>query len=334
MATRWGIVSAGRICNDFVTALSVLSQDEHQVKAIAARDLARAQEFAKLHNIPKAYGSYEELAKDKDIDVIYIGNVNCDHFPIGKLMIAHGKHVLVEKPLCLNKAQSTELINAAKAKNVFLMEAVWSRFTPAYNKIREDIANGAIGEPSNINVTFGVPIMGKDRIKLRELGGGCILDIGIYCLQLITMVFGTGAPLKVAATGTVSVSEGVDETCGAVLLYEGGKMATLAISGKMLLQNDAFISGEKGTIKVCNPFWTPTRVESPSGVLDVELPTATNKFNFTNSVQLRHQAQEVRRCILAGELESKVMSHQDSLAIAALEDQLRRILGVQYAADL
>ncbi|XP_059480446.1 trans-1,2-dihydrobenzene-1,2-diol dehydrogenase-like [Neocloeon triangulifer] len=333
MATRWGIVSAGRICNDFVTSLSVLSQDEHQVKAIAARDVARAQEFAKLHNIPKAYGSYEELANDKDLDVIYIGNVNCDHFSVGMLMINNNKHVLIEKPLTVNKRQSTELINAAKAKKVFLMEAVWSRFTPAYNKIREDIANNVIGEPINLNVTFGVPIMGKERLKLRDLGGGCILDIGIYCLQLCTMIYGVGAPIKVAATGTVSVNEGVDESCGVVLLYEGGKMATLTINGKVLLQNDAYITGEKGTIKVCNPFWTPTRVESPSGVLEVELPNAANKFNFTNSVQLRHQAQEVRRCILAGELESKTMSHEDSLAIASLEDQLRRILGVQYAAD-
>ncbi|KAF8797317.1 Trans-1 like protein [Argiope bruennichi] len=159
MATKWGVVSAGKICHDFVTAVqSIPEGGQHEFVAIAARSLASAKEFASNHNIPKAYGSYEELAKDPDVEVVYIGTVASHHFAVGKLMLENGKHVLMEKPFALNLKQAKMLIEIARRENRFLMEAVWSRFFPAYKLLMELIEKGTIGDVVHVNVKFGVDI--------------------------------------------------------------------------------------------------------------------------------------------------------------------------------
>lgn len=158
MALRWGIASAGNISWDFVNALTTLSAHDHQVVAVAARDLCRAQEFAKKFGIANAYDAYVKLAENPDVEVVYIGVLNRQHFDVAKLMLEHGKHVLVEKPFCMNEKQSKKLIAFAKQKKIFLMEALWSRFFPSYQYLQEQIQKGVLGDVKSVDACFGFPV--------------------------------------------------------------------------------------------------------------------------------------------------------------------------------
>lgn len=158
MTLNWGIVSVGFISHDFVNALGTLPTAEHQVVAVAARDQSRAEEFAKRFDIARAYDSYLKLAEDPQVEVVYIGIINLQHFAVTKLMLEHGKHVLVEKPLCMNERQARELIELAERKNLFLMEAIWSRCFPSYDYIGKLIQSGALGDIKSVDIHFGVPI--------------------------------------------------------------------------------------------------------------------------------------------------------------------------------
>lgn len=164
MALRWGIASAGKISSDFVNAVSTLSDNDHQVVAVAARDLNRSQEFAEKYGIAKAYDAYEKLAKDPDVEVVYIGTLNPQHFEVAQLMLEHGKHVLVEKPLCMNEKQAKKLIAYAERKKLFLMEAIWSRFFPSYQYLQKQIRNGMLGDIKSVQIDFGFPIEHVDRL--------------------------------------------------------------------------------------------------------------------------------------------------------------------------
>lgn len=157
MALKWGIVSVGNISHDFVNALSTLNTDEHKVVAVAARDLDRAEKFAKLFDIPQFYGNYSELAQDPDIEVVYIGTLHMQHLNISMLMLDRGKHVLCEKPLCMNEKQVRQLTAFAKEKKLFLMEGIWSRCFPSYQYVRNQIVNGKLGEIQSIEIEMGNP---------------------------------------------------------------------------------------------------------------------------------------------------------------------------------
>lgn len=161
MTLNWGILSAGKISHDFVNALETLNKDDHQVVAIAARDLNRAEDFAKRFNIPTAYGSYLELAKDASVEIVYIGVANKQHLEASILMLKHGKHVLCEKPLCINGKQSKQLIAYAEEKRLFLMEAIWSRCFPSYQYIREQIDSGSLGPIESVELDFGFANLGN-----------------------------------------------------------------------------------------------------------------------------------------------------------------------------
>lgn len=155
MALRWGIAAAGKISQDFANAVGTLNEGDHQLVAVAARDLGRAQDFATRFGVSKAHGSYLELANNPDVEVVYVGTLNPQHLEVAKLMLEHGKHVLVEKPLCLNEKQSHQLITYAERKNLFLMEAIWSRMFPSYQYVRKQIQNGTLGEILSVEVEFG-----------------------------------------------------------------------------------------------------------------------------------------------------------------------------------
>ena len=153
---KWGIVTAGNISHDFIIALRILDPKVHEIVAIGARDLKRAQAFADKFNIPKAYGSYLELAQDPDVEVAYIGTIHPFHLELSQLMLDHGKHVLCEKPLTLNEKQATALTSYAKAKGLFLMEALWSRFLPSFQYVRKQVNSGALGEISYVEAELGL----------------------------------------------------------------------------------------------------------------------------------------------------------------------------------
>ncbi|XP_050450446.1 trans-1,2-dihydrobenzene-1,2-diol dehydrogenase-like [Cataglyphis hispanica] len=332
MATlRWGITSAGKIAHDFTLALRTLPANEHEIIAVAARQLSRAQDFANFHKIQKAYDDYEKLALNEDIDIVYIGVIHPQHFDIAMLMLQHGKHVLCEKPLTLNLKQTTELINYARRKKLFLMEAVWSRCFPVYDAIRKELASGNIGDIYQVIVSFGFGISNIDRISKKELGGGTVMDLGIYCLQFSCLAYNNEMPESIKASGILN-ENGVDMSMSATLLYKGDRTATVMTQALVNLPNEAYICGTKGMIKVPS-FWCPTTVDLPSGKLNFSLPELNEKTNFINSAGLSYEAAEARECILKGLIESPKVTHDTSLLLARLEDEIRKQLGVVYPQD-
>uniref|UniRef100_A0A1A8NK58 Trans-1,2-dihydrobenzene-1,2-diol dehydrogenase n=1 Tax=Nothobranchius rachovii TaxID=451742 RepID=A0A1A8NK58_9TELE len=332
MATRWGICSAGKISNDFTVALKTLPAEEHQVVAVAARKVEDAQEFAGKHNIPRSYGSYEELARDPDIDVVYVGVIHPHHLKTCLLFTNAKKNVLCEKPLAMNTREVKEILDSAKRNNVFLMEAVWTRFFPVSVEIRRLLAQGQLGEVKMVRSEFGVPLMHVPRAVQKELGGGSLLDVGIYCLQFTCMVYNGEKPESIQATG-VCLETGVDETVVVSLKFSGNRLAVFTCSSGVQLPNEAIIAGTKGTIKVPSPIWCPTSLIVNGKETQFPVPEPGLPLNFMNSTGMCYEAEEVRQCLLKGLKESSVMSHADSLLLAEVEDEVRRQVGVVYSQD-
>jgi dihydrodiol dehydrogenase / D-xylose 1-dehydrogenase (NADP) len=332
MALRWGIVSSGKICHDMVVCLQSLDQEEHRVVANAARSRSSAEKFAAAHNIQKFYGSYQELANDPDVDIAYIGTINPHHITVTKAMLQAGKHVLCEKPLGMNVREVKEMISLAREKKLFLMEAIWSRCFPAYDKIRELISAGTIGDVLHVLVQFGEEIDKVDRVSQKELGGGALLDIGIYTLQFISLSFNGQTPTKIVATGQLNDS-GVDESVSSTFLYKRGGIAHSFITTRAKLGNEAKIIGTKGSLTLAEPFWCSTRLDTPTGTIEFPLPKVTGQVNFENSEGLCYEATEVRRCIQQGLLECPLLPHSESLLIATMMDEIRKLVGVEYPQD-
>ncbi|XP_012221120.1 trans-1,2-dihydrobenzene-1,2-diol dehydrogenase [Linepithema humile] len=329
VALRWGIISAGKISHDFVTALRSFPEDEHDVIAVAARDLSRAQDFAKLHGIKKTYDDYEKLAMDKDIDIVYIGAIHPHHFNTALIVLHHNKHLLCEKPLTMYWYQTAKIVHFARGKKLFLMEGVWSRFFPVYDAIRKEIASGSLGDIYQVIVPFGFKMPDIDRITKKELGGGTILDLGVYCLQFACLVYDNEEPESIQASGCLN-EDGVDMSMSATLLYKGNRTATIATSALVDLPNEARICGTKGMITVPN-FWCPTTANLPSGPVNVPLPELKQETNYINSAGLCYEIAEARACIQKGLTESSKMTLDTSMLLAKLEDELRKQLGVKYS---
>ncbi|XP_043952562.1 trans-1,2-dihydrobenzene-1,2-diol dehydrogenase-like isoform X2 [Gambusia affinis] len=332
VATRWGICSVGKISHDFTVALKTLPAEDHQVVAVAARKLEDAQEFSTKHNISKAYGSYEELARDPDIDVVYVGVIHPYHLKACKLFTNAKKNVLCEKPLAMNTKEVREILDSAKKNDVFLMEAVWTRFFPVSVEIRKLLAQEYIGEVKMVRADFGVPLLHVPRLVQKELGGGALLDLGIYCLQFINMVYKGEKPESIQASG-VCLETGVDETVTVILKYSKNRMAMFTCSTRVQLPNDAVIGGTEGTIQVLSPMWCPTSLFVNGKETQYPVPEPSLPLNFTNSTGMCYEAEEVRQCLLKGLKESPVMPHADSLLLAEMEDEIRRQVGVVYSQD-
>lgn len=328
---RWGIVSAGKISHDFTTAVGTWPAEDHKVVAVGARKLQDAKKFAKAHDIPKHYEGYKEMAKDPEIDVVYIGAVNPTHYDIGMMMLTHGKHVLCEKPLCMNEGQAKRLVAHAEAKKRFLMEAIWSRFFPSYVHLKNQIDADALGDIEEVNVTFGFYLSDVDRLRMKELGGGTVLDLGVYTIQVCLWAF-RAEPTKIVAKGKLN-EEGVDMEVETEMHFPNGGIAKMKTSALRKLDNDAVIRGTKGSITLPD-FWCPVSLTDVDGsVKQYPLPKSPRTFIFQNSCGLRYESEEVRRCIQAGRLQSASVPHSESLLIARIQDEIRKQIGVQFPED-
>lgn len=333
MALKWGICAAGKISNDFCSALKTLPKGEHEIVAVAARDASRAKEFGEKFGATRFYGSYEEIAKDSGVDIIYIGTIHTMHYPLSIMMLNAGKHVLCEKPMAMNLKQCREVLQLCKDKNLFFKEAVWSRSFPIYEQIRKEIASGSLGDVNLVTAKFCIQIMNKERIKNNTLGGGCLLDIGIYPIQLAAMVFNE-LPEKIIASSTVN-KDGVDEDGAVILRYKGGRMASLVYSGKThdLEHNRCSIHGTKGSIEIPANFWCPEEAFMPSGRYTNDLPIGPVPYNFVNCGGLRYQADNARKCIQAEKIECEAMSHRDSEILYTIIDEIKSQIGLKYKDD-
>lgn len=327
MALRWGIACTGQVCHDFLTALATLPPGEHEVVAVAGRDPQRTKDFAKLHKIPEAYGSYEQLATNRDIEIVYIGSVCTEHYKMAKMYLNHGKNVLCEKPLTLTVRESEELIQLARSKKVFFMEAIWSRFFPVYEYVRQELESGTIGDVVQINANMTILQEEGSRIRNKDLGGGTILDFGVYVLQLVVMVLGSRMPEAIAAVGHLNET-GCDDATAIALKYPGGKTAVLGTSALADMNNDAFIWGTKGCIRIIDPFWCPTKVVCGNVTKEFPLPPGAHPYFNRNSSGFRYEANEVKRCIRQGLLECPKMTHAESITIAKIQEEVQRQIGV------
>lgn len=329
MATRWGLCSAGKICHDFSVALRTLDPKHHQIVAVAARDLQHAENFAKRHHIPRAYGSYDALAKDPDVDIIYIGTLQINHLSTGKLFMTHKKSVLIEKPLAMNSREVQELVSAAQDNSVFLMEAMWTRFFPLSYELRRLLSQREVGDVQIVRAESGNPLTHLPRCVDKKLGGGALLVVGIYCLHFVFMVFNGEKPESVQTTAQC-LDTGVDGTTVLVLKFSRNRLAVCTCSVTSKLSCNAVITGTKGTIQIPQNMWCPTTLVVNGAETEFPLPEPPMPLNYVNSVGLRYEAEEVRRCLLNGLKESPEMPWAHSKLVAETVDEAWRQMGVAY----
>ncbi|CAH0690554.1 unnamed protein product [Chilo suppressalis] len=323
---KWGIAGVGMIAHDFLTAMATLPDEKHKAVAIAGKDMDRVHRLASLHNITSEHESYDSLALDVDVDIVFVSVLNLQHYEVSKLMLENGKHVLCEKPLGMTHKQVKSLVDLAREKKLFLLEGMWSRFFPAYDALNEHISSGGLGDIYHVNIQFGVEINEIERNLMKDLGGGAVLDLGIYMLQLAQFVY-KQPPLDMVCTGHLSKA-GVDESMSCSLKYQDGRTATLSAHTRASMTNKAEIIGTKGII-VLDYFWCPTALHiSAANSTEWTLPKGAFKFHFHNSAGLSYEIQECFDCISKGSLESVKMSLDDSVLLSKLMDTMRAQLGV------
>lgn len=319
-----GIIGAGWIAEKMAAALSPLN--DYCVYAIASRSLEKAEEFARTWDIPKAYGSYEEMVMDPEVDLVYIATPHSHHYPHTRLALEHGKHVLVEKAFTANAAEAEELLAMARSKDLFITEAIWTRYMPLSHKVKELMESGIIGEPRVLTATLCYMMEFKERIVRPELCGGALLDLGVYSLNFARMYFGTDI---VRTVSNVHIGPtGMDMHESISLSYADGKMANLQAGALCLNDRQGIISGTEGYIRVDN-------INCPEVVevyRNYELVARYEKpEDMVNGYE--YQVYECKRCIEEGLLESPMMPHHETLSIMQQMDALRKEWGVEYPMD-
>ncbi len=319
---KWGILSTGWIAHKFATALQVV--DNSELYAVGSRNVETAKRFADEFNIPKAYGSYQELVNDPAIDVVYIGTPHNLHLENTLLALNHNKHVLCEKPLGVNLKEATIMIKKAKEKNLFLMEALWSRFLPNIIKTKGLIDSGEIGNVKLLTAFFSIKSENgpEHRHYNLDLCGGTILDTGIYNVFLSLLLL--GQPKAFSAMAGLS-EQGGDNTCSYTFKYEND---TLAIMYSSFLANPSVVAeihGERGKIFLDHLWFCPGRVK----VTYNDGREQVFDFDFKSN-GYEYEADEVVKCILAGKTESNLMSWSDSMQLIGMLDAIRKECGIVY----
>lgn len=325
---RWGILGCGRIARKFAADLSLV--EESRLVALGARHIEHAREFAKDFPAPHIHGSYEALVTDPEVDVIYIATPHALHHEHTLLCLNHNKPVLCEKAFALNLRQAEEMVNVSRERGVFLMEALWSKFLPQYQKMQELIATGELGEIRNVLVDFGFIPQAPVPARLYDpaLGGGSLLDIGIYNVFLALSVL--GRPDTVEASMTPS-AEGVDEQCAALFRYKNGAMAQLFSSLTSNLGTEANIGGTKNRMRLTSRFYAPSaNIELYSGREETKRLIPVQKEQGSG---YQYEARHVGECLRKGLKESPAMTHADSLLIMETMDRIRAVAGIHYTAD-
>jgi len=321
---RWGVVGPGAIATGFADAMQLT--DGGTIVAVASRSAERAAAFGDRYAIPARYGDYQSLAADPDVDVVYVATPQSRHEPDTLTFLRAGKHVLCEKPFALNARQAATMVEAARSRGLFLMEAIWSRFLPAYRSLVEVIGEGRIGEPLLVEADFGFrhPMEPEHRLFDLALGGGGLLDLGIYPLQLCSLLLGT--PEQVVADGVVGET-GVDEMVAAVLRHRGGKLGVVKASIRVAMSCTARISGTEGCIDL------PAFMHCPTS-LTVTTRTGAERIDGSHEGNgLQFEIEEVHRCLAEGATESAVMPLEETRALAGTLDTIRAQVGVVYPGE-
>lgn len=321
MKIKWGILGAGWIADKFVSDFKLV--DNGEVVAVAARSLDRASEFANNHSVAKAYGSYQELVEDANVDIIYVATTHNFHFEHTKLCLNHNKSVLCEKPATVNANEFKILQDLASSKSLFYMEAMWTAFLPGVLKAMEWVKSGAIGDVEVVQANFGFPASPEftERLFNPNLAGGALLDVGIYPLTIIQMFADSALEdYKVDASFT---STNVDGTLTMQMKYKNGIKAQMATSILNRLKNDAFICGTKGFIEI-HDFWMTKKATLTVGdaVTVFEDDTDVMGYNF--------EVTAVNDDLLAKRTENRVMNLDRTKQMMELMDDIRSRIGLKY----
>lgn len=317
-AVRWGILGAGNIAHKLAEA--VIEHTASTVEAVGSRSLDKAQAFADEFSIPRAYGSYEQLVADPDIDVVYIASPHSHHHEHMLLAIEAGKHILCEKAFTQNAAQAREVVEAARAKGVFLMEAMWTRHLPHMYAIREIIERGDIGDIVSLQADHGILLTHVERMWNPALAGGALLDLGVYPVAFAHDIL--GVPDRITAVGRLR-DTGVDGQTSMVFDYPTAQ-AILTTTMEATTSITASIAGTEGRIDIDAWFYNPTSftVTRADGTLTTYDGTVPNGFQY--------EAAEVARRIHAGDTESPLLPLDQSLEIMDIMDEVRHQVGLIY----
>ena len=320
---HWGILGCGSIARKFATGLQSL--DDAELVALGSRSQENADKFADEFPAEHRHASYEDLASNPDVDAIYVATPHPFHLQNSILCLRNKKPVLCEKPFTINKAQAEELVGIAREEQVFLMEAIWSRCLPLLTKVRQMIAEGAIGEVRMVQADFGfrANVNPDGRLFNPELGGGGLLDVGIYAISFATMIL--GLPKSIVSAADIGET-GVDEHAAMILKYPGGQLALLATGIRTRTPHEATILGTDGYIRL-NSWWNGTSgvINRGNDTEDISETYEGNGYNF--------EAAEVARCVREGKLESDIIPHEESIAIMGILDDIRAQWNLKYPME-
>ena len=320
----WGILGPGTIANSFVEGLKVLKDANVEAVGAYPPELESGKSFAKKHGIPKCYESYEALIDAKNIDIIYISALNPAHKKYSMMALEAGKHVLCEKPLAINAKDAGEIALCAKKNKRFLMEGMWTKFLPVTVGIRNWIADGLIGEVRQIKADFCFRCGWNpdNRLLSLELGGGALIDVGIYNIAYANMIYGA-LPQKVTHDAYIGPT-GVDEQSSAIMQYKDGQLATILQAVRTQSPWDAWIIGTEGYIHLPE-FWhgklATVHLENKDP-LTYDFPFEASGYNC--------EAEEAMRCIREGKLQSDIHPHESTLSTLNIMDAMRKDWGMKF----
>ena len=324
---NWGILATGSIASKFARTVNAMKGEGERLIAVGSRNLSRAEEFAAAYGVPKAYGSYEELMADEEVDAVYIATPNNMHYANSLACLNAGKHVLCEKPFTTCAADAQKLYAAARGKGLFIMEAFWTAFLPLYGKLKEIVSSGKYGALRHVRCEYGFIAQGarRERKFASGLGGGALLDIGIYNLGFLRML--AGANPEVFTSYMRPNEYGTDEFSAIQLRYPGGMTAHSVQAIGMQIDRRAALFFDDATIYLPDFQGAYRMTVKPNGGEEQELsfPADINGFEY--------QIREVSRCVRGGKLNSDIFTPADSVATIALMDEIRASWGMKFSFE-
>lgn len=323
---KWGIIGCGGIANAFATGLKAL--ETGTLLAGASHTPGKAQAFAEKHGLERFYSTYEALAADPDVDAVYVATTHNFHYENVKLCLEHGKHVLCEKPFTINAAQAEELIALARKNNLFMMEAVWTRFLPAIRGMQELVAAGVIGEVLTVKADFCISgeFGAEHRLRNKALAGGALLDLGIYPITFADIVFDAW-PSRIQSSAVIG-DTGVDDRSAYLFDYEAGRRAILYSSFTTAGLIEGLVCGSKGCIRV-------PRFLGATQFL-VELPgqaVQCHDYPVPEPERFKFEIAHAMDCIAANKLESDILPLAKTLGVMRIMDTLRAQWGLKYEGE-
>ncbi|MDM8253683.1 Gfo/Idh/MocA family protein [Phocaeicola barnesiae] len=319
-----GILGAGHIAQKMATTL--MGMKEAELYAVAARELSRAEQFADEFHAQKAYGNYEALADDSDIDLIYIATPHSHHFGPARMCLLKGKPVLCEKAFTANAREAEELIRIAQEKQVYLAEAIWTRYMPFSRTIRELTESGIIGKPMMLTASLGYPIAHKERIVRLELCGGALYDLGVYPINFALMTFGNDLE-KITST-CMKNEAGVDMQNSITFTYRDGRMAVMQTTAFCASDRQGIISGDKGYLVIDN-------INNPQQAVVYNTDhQETGRYTCPPQITgFEYQVLEAAEAIRQGAIEPASMPHAETLRVMRMLDSLRQEWGIRFPMD-